>query len=400
MQSPFPTLFKTAAAAASILIMNACAPAPEDNAGQPEPETGDGDSNAIAKAGFGETKAGEATEIYTLTNKNGLVAKVTTYGATLVELHLPDKGGNLVDVINGFDNVAGYEGDGNQYFGCTTGRVCNRIAKGKFTLDGEEYTLATNNDPNHLHGGGNKALSKQVWKAEPSADTQAVTFSLTSPDGEEGYPGNLSMKVTYTLTDENELRIDYEATTDKATPVNLTNHAYFNLGGAGSGTILSHELTLNADNYTATDDTLIPTGKIEPVADTALDFRKAHVIGERIPDKEAKETGDCETSTLGYDHNFVVNGEAGTMRLAARLKDPASGRVMEIHTDQPGIQFYSGNFLMEQEGKGGKKYPFRGALCLETQHFPDSVNHEDFPSTILKPGDTYSTTTVHRFSAE
>ena len=400
MQSPFPTLFKTAAAAASILIMNACAPAPEDNAGQPEPETGDGDSNAIAKAGFGETKAGEATEIYTLTNKNGLVAKVTTYGATLVELHLPDKDGNLVDVINGFDNVAGYEGDGNQYFGCTTGRVCNRIAKGKFTLDGEEYTLATNNDPNHLHGGGDKALSKQVWKAEPSADAQAVTFSLTSPDGEEGYPGNLSMKVTYTLTDENELSIDYEATTDKATPVNLTNHAYFNLGGAGSGTILSHELTLNADNYTATDDTLIPTGKIEPVTDTALDFRKAHVIGERIPDKEAKETGDCETSTLGYDHNFVVNGEAGTMRLAARLKDPASGRVMEIHTDQPGIQFYSGNFLMEQEGKGGKKYPFRGALCLETQHFPDSVNHEDFPSTILKPGDTYSTTTVHRFSAE
>ena len=400
MQSPFPTLFKTAAAAASILIMNACAPAPEDNAGQPEPETGDGDSNAIAKAGFGETKAGEATEIYTLTNKNGLVAKVTTYGATLVELHLPDKEGNLVDVINGFDNVAGYEGDGNQYFGCTTGRVCNRIAKGKFTLDGEEYTLATNNDPNHLHGGGDKALSKQVWKAEPSADAQAVTFSLTSPDGEEGYPGNLSMKVTYTLTDENELCIDYEATTDKATPVNLTNHAYFNLGGAGSGTILSHELTLNADNYTATDDTLIPTGKIEPVADTALDFRKAHVIGERIPDKEAKETADCETSTRGYDHNFVVNGEVGTMRLAARLKDPVSGRVMEIHTDQPGIQFYSGNFLMEQEGKGGKKYPFRGALCLETQHFPDSVNHEDFPSTILKPGDTYSTTTVHRFSAE
>ncbi|HCE06203.1 MAG TPA: galactose-1-epimerase [Verrucomicrobiales bacterium] len=401
MQSPFPTLFKTAAAAASILIMNACAPAPEDNAGQPEPETGDGDSNAIAKAGFGETKAGEATEIYTLTNKNGLVAKVTTYGATLVELHLPDKEGNLVDVINGFDNVAGYEGDGNQYFGCTTGRVCNRIAKGKFTLDGKEYTLATNNDPNHLHG-GNVGIDKKVWAARVvrSKTGQAVAFSHTSPDGDEGYPGALKMKVTYTLTDDNELRIDYLATTDKATPVNLTNHAYFNLGGAGSGTILSHELTLNADNYTATDDTLIPTGKIEPVADTALDFRKAHVIGERIPDKEAKETADCETSTLGYDHNFVVNGEVGTMRLAARLKDPVSGRVMEIHTDQPGIQFYSGNFLMEQEGKGGKKYPFRGALCLETQHFPDSVNHEDFPSTILKPGDTYSTTTVHRFSAE
>jgi aldose 1-epimerase len=400
MQTPFPTLFKTAAAAASILIMNACAPSSEDNAGQPDPETGDGESNAIAKADFGKTKAGEATEVYTLTNKNGLIAKVATYGATLVGLHLPDQDGNVLDVINGFDNVAGYEGDGNQYFGCTTGRVCNRIAKGKFTLNGEEYTLATNNDPNHLHGGGDQALSKQVWKAEPSSEAQAVTFSFTSPDGEEGYPGNLSMKVTYTLTDANELRIDYEATTDKATPVNLTNHAYFNLGGAGSGTILGHELTLNADHYTATDETLIPTGKIEPVANTALDFRKAHVIGARIPDKEAKKTDDCETSTLGYDHNFVVNGEAGMMRLAARLKDPASGRVMEIHTDQPGIQFYSGNFLMEQEGKGGKKYPFRGALCLETQHFPDSVNHEDFPSTILNPGDTYSTTTVHRFSAE
>ena len=398
MQTPFPTLFKTAAAAASILIMNACVPANDDYAGQTDPETGE--SNAIAKVDFGKTKAGEVTEIYTLTNKNGLIAKVATYGATLVELHLPDQDGNLVDVINGFDTVAGYEGDGNQYFGCTTGRVCNRIANGKFTLNGEEYTLATNNDPNHLHGGGDKALSKQVWKAEPSTEAQAVTFSLTSPDGEEGYPGNLSMKVTYTLTDANELRIDYEATTDKATPVNLTNHAYFNLGGAGSGTILGHELTLNADHYTATDETLIPTGKIEPVANTALDFRKAHFIGDRIPDEEATKTDDCESSTLGYDHNFVVNGEAGTMRLAARLKDPASGRVMEIHTDQPGIQFYSGNFLMEQEGKGGKKYPFRGALCLETQHFPDSVNHENFPSTILNPGDTYSTTTVHRFSAE
>ncbi len=303
-------------------------------------------------------------------------------------------------MLNGFDDVSGYEGEDNQYFGCTTGRVCNRIAKGKFTLDGKEYTLAANNDPNHLHGGEDKALSKQVWKAESVTDTQAVTFSLTSPDGEEGYPGNLSMKVTYTLTDENELRIDYEATTDKATPVNLTNHAYFNLAGSGSGTVLDHELTLNADKYTPTDDTLIPTGKIESVEGTPLDFRKTHTIGERVPDKGAAQTDDCKTAPKGYDHNFVLNGKAGEQRLAARLKDPKSGRVMEIHTDQPGIQFYSGNFLKGQKGKGGKVYPFRGAICLETQHFPDSVNHDNFPNTILKPGETYKTTTVHKFSAQ
>ena len=325
-------------------------------------------------------------------NKNGLIAKVSTFGATLVELHVPDRDGKLADIINGFDDVSGYEGEGNQYFGCTVGRVCNRIAKGKFSLDGKEYTLAINNDPNHLHGGNEKAICRQVWKAEVVGGKQAVTFSLTSPDGEEGYPGNLSMKVTYTLTDDNELRIDYEATTDQATPVNLTNHAYFNLGGAGSGTILGHELTLNSDQFTPTDDTLIPTGKIEPVAGTFLDFRTAHKIGERIPADD--------TPWKGYDHNYIVRGKAGEQRLAARVMDPNSGRVMEIHTDKPGIQFYSGNFLKEQAGKGGKKYPHRGAFCLETQHFPDSVNHANFPSTILKPGETFRTTTVHKFSAE
>lgn len=356
--------------------------------------------NSISKASFGTTKAGEAVEIYTLQNKNGLIAKVTTYGATLVELHVPDKNGQLADVVNGFDDVSGYEGEGNQYFGCTTGRVCNRIAKGKFTVDGTEYTLALNNDPNHLHGGNDKALSKQVWKASKSCCGQSVTFTLTSPDGEEGYPGNLSMKVTYTLTDANELRIDYQATTDKATPVNLTNHAYFNLGGAGSGTALDHLLTLNADKYTPTDDTLIPTGKIEAIAGTALDFRHPQKIGARIPDPAATKTEDCKTATLGYDHNFVVNGTAGEQRLAATLKDPTSGRVLEIFTDQPAIQFYSGNFLKSQAGKAGKNYPFRGAVCLETQHFPDSVNHANFPSTILQPGQTYRTTTVHKFRAE
>ena len=389
MQIYFSTLTVSMAATLALLFMSAR-----------HSTSNSGSSNSIKKADFGKTKAGEQTEIYTLKNANGVIAKVTSYGATLVELHVPDKAGKLADVVNGFDNVAGYEGDGNQYFGCTTGRVCNRIAKGKFTLDGKEYTLATNNDPNHLHGGGDKALSKQVWKAEPVADARAVTFSLTSPDGEEGYPGNLSVKVTYTLTDDNCLRIDYEATTDKATPVNLTNHAYFNLGGAGSGTILDHELELNADHFTPVDNTLIPTGKIDPVAGTELDFRASHVIGARIPDKDATKTEDAKTPTLGYDHNFVLKGKAGTQRFAARLKDPESGRVMEIHTDQPAIQFYSGNFLKNQPGKGGKTYPFRGALCLETQHNPDSVNHPSFPSTILRPGKTYRTTTAHWFKAE
>ena len=381
MQTRFPTLAMSAFTAASIIFMSACSSIP-----------GFGSSNSVESANFGLTKGGEATEIYTLKNKNGLIAKVSTFGATLVELHVPDRDGKLADIINGFDDVSGYEGEGNQYFGCTVGRVCNRIAKGKFSLDGKEYTLAINNDPNHLHGGNEKAICRQVWKAEVVGGKQAVTFSLTSPDGEEGYPGNLSMKVTYTLTDDNELRIDYEATTDQATPVNLTNHAYFNLGGAGSGTILGHELTLNSDQFTPTDDTLIPTGKIEPVAGTFLDFRTAHKIGERIPADD--------TPWKGYDHNYIVRGKAGEQRLAAKVKDPKSGRVMEIHTDKPGIQFYSGNFLKEQAGKGGKKYPHRGAFCLETQHFPDSVNHANFPSTILKPGETFRTTTAHKFSAE
>ena len=398
---PFLVL-RYSAVAVALFFMNACLPDQNDDDGSsnPDPKTSESGAENAATADFGKTKVGEPTEIHTLQNKNGLIAKVATYGATLVELHVPDKDGKLVDVVNGFDDVAGYEGDGNQYFGCTTGRVCNRIAKGKFTLDGKEYTLAINNDPNHLHGGGDKALSKQVWKAAPVAGKAAVVFTLTSPDGEEGYPGNLSMKVTYTLTDDNELRIDYEATTDKATPVNLTNHAYFNLGGAGSGTVLDHVLMINADNYTTTDETLIPTGKIESVEGTPLDFRKSRVIGERIPDKDAAKTEDCKTSTLGYDHNFIINVETTKLFLAARLTDPESGRVMEIHTNQPGIQFYSGNFLKDQKGKGGKEYPFRGALCLETQHYPDSVNHDHFPNTILEPGDTYRTTTVHKFSAE
>lgn len=345
---------------------------------------------------FGKTKDGEAVQLYTLKNEKGLVAKIMTRGATLVELHAPDKDGKSADIILGWDDVAGYESEDNQYFGCTTGRVCNRIAKGKFTLDGEEYTLATNNDPNHLHGGAERSLDKVVWKATPFTNKfgQGIRFNYTSPDGEEGYPGKLKVSVSYVLANSaNRLTINYKATTDKATPVNLTNHAYFNLGGAGSDTVLNHQLKLNADNYTPTDDTLIPTGKIESVEKTPLDFRKMRKIGARVE----KLT---ETAALGYDHNFVLNPKKDNdsrYNLAAMLRDPESGRTLRISTTEPGIQFYSGNFLKGQNGKDGKTYAHRSALCLETQHFPDSVNHDSFPSTILKPGDEYMSSTSYTF---
>lgn len=335
--------------------------------------------------------------LWTLRNGNGLVAKVTDFGATLVEMHVPDKGGRFADVVNGFDDVSGYQGEGNQYFGCTTGRVCNRIGKAAFKLNEKEYKLLANVEPNHLHGGGDRALSKVMWRGTPfaSREGQGVVFSYTSPDGEEGYPGTLVILVTYTLTHVNELRIEYEAKleeSDMSTPVNLTNHAYWNLAGSGSGTVLNHVLTLNADKYTVTDDALVPTGEIAVVAGTPLDFRKQHVIGDRIPADD--------TPWKGYDHNYVLNGAAGEIRLAATLKDPASGRVLEIHTVEPAIQFYTGNFLKGQVGKRGATYEHRGAVCLETQHYPDSVNHPDFPNTILKPGETYRTSTIHKFRVE
>lgn len=347
---------------------------------------------------FGKTKDGHAVELYTLASDQGLVAKVMTRGATLVQLHVPDREGRPADVILGFDNVAGYESEDNQYFGCTTGRVCNRIAKGRFTLDGKEYTLAINNEPNHLHGGVESSFDKVVWKAQPFSNDkgQGVRFTYRSADGEEGYPGNLDVEVTYFLpNDANRLVISYKATTDRATPVNITNHAYFNLAGAGSATVLEHTLRLNADQYTPTDDTLIPTGKIASVEGTELDFRKPTVIGKRI---------DPLTSTgaLGYDHNFVLNpAEPGqNMRLAAVLRENSSGRTLRIMTSEPAIQFYSGNFLKGQKGKEGKTYAHRSALCLETQHFPDSVNQANFPSTILKPGETYESRTSYTFGVE
>jgi aldose 1-epimerase len=346
------------------------------------------------KQSWGRTELGTPVDLYTLTNGNGVVAKITNYGGIVTELLVPDRGGRMGDVVLGFKTVDGYLA-GHPYFGCITGRVANRIAGGKFTLEGKQYQLAVNNGPNHLHGGV-KGFDKHVWKGEPvrSADGPAVKFTRRSHDGEEGYPGNLDVTVVYTLTDKDELRIDYTATTDQPTPVNLTNHSYFNLAGEGRGTILDHELMLNADRYTPTDETLIPTGDLAPVSGTPVDFTRPMKIGPRIGQLASYLGG-------GYDHNFVVNGGGGKLALAARVTEPTSGRVMEIHTTEPGIQLYTGNHLDGSlKGKSGQPYRQHGAFCLETQHFPDSVNQPKFPNTVLRPGQTYTQTTVHRFTTD
>lgn len=353
---------------------------------------------------FGATRDGAKVERFTLKNKNGMIAKVITYGATLQALEVPDKAGATADVVLGFDDVAGYESDRNQSFGCTTGRVANRIAGGKFTLDGQTYQLAKNSGPNHIHGGNAKALSRVVWKAEPiRAGGAAVKFTYSSPDGEEGYPGKLDLVVLYSLDDDNRLSIAYKATADRPTPVNLTNHSYFNLQGAGSPTVLDHVLTIPAEQYTAADATLIPTGKLEPVAGTPLDFRKPTPLGERIKQLDAPPFN-------GYDHNYVLTTRAEmrdarddssiNLHPAARLRDPKSGRTMTVQTSQPAVQLYTGNGLHGQQGKGGKTYPRYGAVCLETQHYPDSVNHPEFPTTILRPGQVYHHAAVFAFGAE
>ncbi|MHC4572708.1 MAG: aldose epimerase family protein [Planctomycetota bacterium] len=347
----------------------------------------------IKKEIFGKTPDGTEVELYTLNNANGLKARIMTYGAIVVSLEVPDRNGKLGDIALGFDTLEDYL-KGHPYFGSIVGRHGNRIGKGRFTLDGVEYKLAANNGPNHLHG-GIKGFDKVVWNAEPVRQNDAVGVKLTylSKDGEEGYPGSLSCTVIYTLTNNDELKISYAATTDKPTPVNLTHHSYFNLAGQGSGDILGHELTLNADRFTPVDAGLIPTGEFRSVPGTPFDFTTSMAIGARInQDNEQLKFG------LGYDHNFVLSSGGRSLALAARVYEPTTGRVMEIHTTEPGIQFYSGNFLDGSNiGKGGKVYKHRYGFCLETQHFPDSPNKPQFPSVILKPGRKYAHVTVHKF---
>jgi aldose 1-epimerase len=348
----------------------------------------------IAKSDFGKTAEGTAVDLCTLTNVHGMNVKIITYGGIITELWVPDRDGKVDDVVLGFDDLKGYLA-GHPYFGALVGRVGNRIAKGKFTLDGKEYKLAINNGPNHLHG-GKVGFDKKVWEAQAISgeDGPGLKLSYISPDGEEGYPGKLRATVLYTLTNKNELRIDYSASTDKATPINLTNHSYFNLAGPKSGPILDHELTLHAESYTPTDDTLIPTGKIEPVKGTPYDFTKPEKIGARIK--------DIKGDPGGYDINMVLKeGGKKDPAPAAKVYEPKSGRVMEVLTTEPGVQFYTGNFLDGSlKGKGGVVYKKNQAFCLETQHYPDSVNQPKFPSVILKPGDTYASTTIYKFSTK
>jgi aldose 1-epimerase len=343
---------------------------------------------SVARAPFGKMPDGTAVDVYTLTNANGVEIKAITYGGIITSLRVPDRAGRLGDVVLGFETLDAYLGD-HPFFGGIIGRYGNRIAKGRFALDGRTHTLATNNGPNHLHG-GNRGFDKVPWTAEPVGQN-GVAFSRTSPDGEEGYPGNLKVRVTYTLTDSNELAVDYLATTDKATPVNLTQHSYFNL--AGGGDILGHTLLINADRYTPVDSTLIPTGQLAPVQGTPFDFRKPTPIGARIGDAHEQLANG-----KGYDHNWVLTRRGDGLQLAARLTDPRSGRTMQITTTEPGLQFYSGNFLDGTlKGKGGVVYAHRSGLCLETQHYPGSPNQPAFPSTILRPGQEYRSRTVFAF---
>jgi aldose 1-epimerase len=344
---------------------------------------------------FGKMPDGQEVRLYRLRNVTGMTAEIMTYGAIVVSLEVPDKDGTLGDIVLGYDNLADYLKE-TPYFGAIVGRYGNRIGKGKFTLDGVTYTLATNNDENHLHG-GLKGFDKVVWDDEPVWRPDGVGVKLTylSKDGQEGYPGNLQATVIYVLTNKNELRIEYEATTDKATPVNLTHHGYFNLTG-GQRDILGHELMLNADKCTPVDAGLIPTGHLLDVTGTPMDFRKSTPIGARIDDdyEQLKFGG-------GYDHNWVLNKRGKTMTLAAKVYEPTTGRVMEVRTAEPGVQFYAGNFLDGTlTGKRGIVYQHRYGFCLETQHFPDSPNKPGFPSTILRPGGKYETTTVYRFSTK
>jgi aldose 1-epimerase len=350
-------------------------------------------SPSVTRAPFGRTPDGEAVESFTLTNAHGIELRAISYGGIIVSLRVPDRDGRLDDVVLGHDDLAGYLAKPS-YFGAVVGRYGNRIAGGRFTLDGHTYSLATNNGPNHLHGGV-RGFDKRVWKAEPfeRPGTAGLVLTRTSPDGEEGYPGNLAVRVTYTLTDRDEVGFEYFATTDKPTVVNLTQHSYFNLAGDGKRDVLGHELMIDADRFTPVDKTLIPTGVLAPVAGTPFDFRKPAAIGARIgaDDEQIRNGG-------GYDHNFVLNRRGKGLTPTIRVFEPTTGRTLDIATTEPGVQFYSGNFLDGSvTGKAGHVYGKRYGFCLETQHFPDSPNHPGFPSTVLRPGREYRSKTVLTF---
>ncbi|MBL8231122.1 MAG: galactose mutarotase [Bryobacterales bacterium] len=350
------------------------------------------DLRRVTQENFGKTADGAPVRLFTLNNKNGVRVAITNYGGIITSLHTPDRKGKPGDIVLGFDTLDGYL-KGHPYFGALVGRYANRIGKAQFSLAGKQYKLAANNGENHLHG-GLKGFDKAVWTARESssADRCSLELSYLSKDGEEGYPGNLSVKVVYTLSDSNELRIDYSARTDRDTVLNLTNHTYFNL--AGSGDILKHQLTLQANHYTPVDTGLIPTGELRSVAGTPFDFTKPVAIGSRIDQADQQlKLGK------GYDHNFVLSGAPGPLRVFGEVSDPASGRTLTLSTTQPGVQFYTGNFLDGSlEGKG-RKYTFRSGFCLETQHFPDSPNRPSFPTVVLKPGSEYHSSTVWKFGA-
>ncbi len=350
----------------------------------------------ITTKSFGRTDDGSDVDLYTLTNSNGMKVQITNYGGIVVALFVPDRNGTLDDVVLGYDTLNEYIKN-NPYFGAIVGRCCNRIARAKFTIDGKKYRLAANNGKNHLHG-GIRGFDKVVWNAEvvEGEETIGIRLFYLSKDGEEGYPGNLSTTVTYLITDKNELKIIYMAKTDKPTVINLTHHSYFNLAGQGNGNILNHILMINADKFTVVDEQLLPTGELLKVNGTPMDFRTPTAIGERIDSDYRQLQYGC-----GYDHNYVLKTHQGKPVFAARVYEPTNGRVLEVFTTEPGIQFYTGNFLDSRiTGKKGKVYKHRYGLCLEAQHFPDSPNRPEFPSVILRPGQTYTQETVYKFSAK
>ena len=349
----------------------------------------------VQKQPFG-THDGRSIHLYTLANSHGLEIRAMNYGGIIVSMRVPDRKGQVADIVLGHDTLEGYIPN-PPYLGAIVGRYANRIANGTFTLDGKTHTLPKNDGPNTLHGGVKRTFDKVVWDEEPlKSGKNGVAFTYLSKDGEEGFPGNLKIQVTYTLTDENELIVDYEATTDKATPINVSQHSYFNLAGEGNGDILNHELLINADRFTPVDKNLIPTGELRPVKGTPLDFTTPTKIGARIDDNY-----DQLVLGHGYDHNFVINHKGNDLALAVRVYEPTSGRVMEVFTTQPGVQLYTGNFLDGTiTGKQSHVYKRRYAFCLETQHFPDSPNHPEFPNTILRPGEAFRETAVFKFSAK